>query len=75
MSDLAIVVQKVYDWTLRILPKVEKFPQAYRFSVGQNLIASSLDMLMNLVDVTHTKKNASSLASAVRNCNSSVDRS
>ena len=57
MSDLAIVVQKVYDWTLRILPKVEKFPQAYRFSVGQNLIASSLDLLMNLV-ATYTKKNA-----------------
>ena len=75
MSDLAIVVQKAYDWTLWILPKVEKFPQSYRFSVGQNLIASSLDLLMNLVDATYTKKNASSLASSIRNCNLSVDRS
>ena len=38
-------------------PKVENFPQSYRFSVGQNLIASSLDLLMNLV-ATYTKKNA-----------------
>ena len=50
MAELAIVVQKAYDWNLWILPKVEKFPRSYRFSIGDNLVASSLDLLMNLVD-------------------------
>jgi hypothetical protein len=69
MADLAVVVQKAYDWNLWILPKIEKFPKSYRFSVGQSIVASSIDLLMNLVDATYQKKNASSLAGAVRNVN------
>jgi hypothetical protein len=44
------VVQRAYDWTLWILPKVERFPRSYRFSVGQNLVQYSLELLTNLVD-------------------------
>ncbi len=69
MGDPAIVVQKSYEWNLWILPKVEKFPKSYRFSVGQSLVSSSLDLLMNLVDATCQKKNATSLAATVRNMN------
>ena len=56
MAETAVVVQKAYDWNLWILPKVEKFPKSYRFSVGQNLVATSLDLLMNLVDATYQSK-------------------
>ena len=57
MTETAVVVQKAYDWNLWILPKVEKFPKSYRFSVGQNLVSTSLDLLMNLVDATYQAKN------------------
>jgi 23S rRNA-intervening sequence protein len=69
MSDLAVVVQKAYDWNLWVLPKVEKFPRAYRFSVGDHLVAASLDLLMNLVDASYQSRNAAPLAAAVRNVN------
>ena len=35
MTETAVVVQKAYDWNLWILPKVEKFPKSYWFSVGR----------------------------------------
>jgi hypothetical protein len=69
LSEPAIVVQKAYDWTLWILPKVEKFPKSYRFSIGQNLITSSLELLLHLVDATYQSRNAGSLAAAVREVN------
>jgi four helix bundle protein len=69
MTEMAVVVQKAYDWNLWILPKVEKFSKAYRFSIGQQLVQSSLDLLMNLVDASYQAKNNSTLASAVRNVN------
>ena len=69
MTETAIVVQKAYDWNLWILPKVEKFPKSHRFSVSQNLVATSLDLLMNLVDATYQSKNSGTLAAAVRNVN------
>ncbi len=72
MSNLpepAVVVQKAYDWTLWIIPKVEKFPKSFRFSIGQNLVAASLELLMNLVDATYQARNAGSLAAAVREVN------
>ena len=58
MTELAIVVQKAYDWNLWILPKVEKFPRSYRFTVGENLVTASLDLMNNLVDASYAKRNA-----------------
>jgi hypothetical protein len=69
MSDLAVVVQKAYDWNLWVLPKVENFPRSYRFSIGDHLVAGSLDLLMNLVDASYQSRNAASLGAAVRNVN------
>ena len=69
MTEPAIVVQKAYDWNLWILPKVETFPRSYRFSVGSNLVATSLDLLMSLVDASYQSRNTASLAVAVRNVN------
>lgn len=69
MIEAAVVVQKAYEWNLWILPKVEKFPKSYRFSVGQNLVETSLDLLMLLVDATYQTRNAASLAAAVGKVN------
>jgi len=69
MTETAVVVQKAYEWNLWILPKVEKFPKSYRFSVGQNLVDTSLDLLMLLVDATYQTRNAAPLAAAVGKVN------
>ena len=69
MPEPTLVVQRAYDWTLWVLPKVERFPKSYRFSVGQNLVQHSLDLLTNLVDATYETRNAEPLAHAVRNIN------
>ena len=69
MTEPTVVVQKAYDWTLWIVPKVEKFPKSYRFSIGQSLVTSSLELLMNLVDATYTARSAACLSAAVREVN------
>jgi four helix bundle protein len=69
MTEPAVVVQKAYDWALWIIPKVEKFPKSYRFSIGQSLVAASIELLMNLVDATYQARNAGSLGAAVREVN------
>ncbi|MFN7921816.1 MAG: diversity-generating retroelement protein Avd [Bryobacteraceae bacterium] len=63
------MVQKAYDWNLWIVPKVENFPKSQRFSIGQQILQSSLDLLMHLVDATYQKKNASNLGGAARDVN------
>lgn len=69
MTEPTVVVQKAYDWALWTIPKVEKFPKSYRFSIGQTLVASSIEPLMNLVDATYQTRNTGSLAAAVREVN------
>lgn len=33
--ETAVVVEKAYDFLLWLLPKVERFPRSFRFSVGR----------------------------------------
>ena len=68
-TEPAVVVQKAYEWTLWIIPKVEKFPKSFRFTIGQTLVTSSIELLMNLVDATYQTRNAGSLGAAVREVN------
>ena len=68
-TEPAVVVQKAYDWTLWIIPKVEKFPKSYKFTIGQSLVTASIELLMNLVDATYQVRNAGSLGGAVREVN------
>lgn len=68
-SNLAVVVQKAYDWNVWLHPHVHKFPRDHRFSLGQHLLDSSLSLLMNLVDAMYTKRNAHLLAAAMKDVN------
>jgi hypothetical protein len=68
-TEPAVIVQKAYDWALWIIPKVEKFPKSYRVSIGQSLVAASIELLMDLVDATYQTRNAGSLGAAVREVN------
>jgi hypothetical protein len=49
-SEPAVVVLRAYDLALWIVRKVEKFPRSFRFSIGERLIARSLDVLETLVE-------------------------
>jgi hypothetical protein len=57
----AVVVQRAHDWASWIIPKVEKFPKAHRFSIAQRLVAASIELLMSLVDDSYQARNAGSL--------------
>lgn len=48
-----VVVTKSYDFVLWLAPKIEKFPRSLRFSVGERLLASSLDLLLLLVQAAY----------------------
>ena len=60
----AIVVGKTDDLVLWIVQKVEKFPKSYRFSVGQRLIDTGLDLLLLLVEAAYRKDKREALRTA-----------
>ena len=63
----ALVVGKTYDLVIWIVQKVEKFPKSYRFSVGQRLIDTALDLLLLLVEAAYRRdKREALLAASVR---------
>jgi len=68
-AESAIVVQKAYDLLLWLLPKVEKFPRSFRFSVGDRLVAVGLDLLLALVEAAYTTEKADLLQTANRKGN------
>ena len=59
-----VVVDKTYDLALWLIQKVEKFPKSYRFSVGQRLIDTGLDLLLLLVDAAYRKDKREPLRTA-----------
>lgn len=52
-QEPAVVVVKAYDFVLWLLPKVEKFSRAYRFTVGERLTGNGLDLLLVLVEAAY----------------------
>jgi hypothetical protein len=52
---LPSAVLKSYDLALWILPKVETFNRAYRFTVGERLTNQTLDLLNTLVEAAYSK--------------------
>jgi len=69
VHDPAIIVTKAYDFALWLLPKAEKFPRSYRFSVGDRLVACGLDLLLHLVDAAYLSDKREPLRQAVRGIN------
>jgi len=68
-ATVAVVVQKAYDLTLWLLPKVEKFPRSFRFSVGERIVAAALDLLLLLVDASYARQKDTLLVDANRRVN------
>jgi four helix bundle protein len=68
-DDPAVAVTKAYDLALWILPKVEKFPRSYRFSIGERLACGALDVLLDLVAAAYASDKGRCLESAGREVN------
>ena len=69
-AEPAIVVQRSYDLALWLVRKVEKFPRSFRFSLGDRVVARSLDLLESLVQSAYAGDKRAALEQAVRNVNS-----
>jgi hypothetical protein len=61
-TELPIVVGKAYDFSLWLIQKVEHFPRSYRFSIGDRLVATVLDVLLSLVDAAYSRDRSKILA-------------
>jgi len=68
-KDPAVVVAKAYDLALWLLPKCEKYPRNYRFSVGERTVAAMLDVLTLLVEASYTARREPILQDANRKAN------
>jgi len=69
-GEPAVVVQQTYDLALWVVRKVEKFPRSYRFSVGDRMVARSLDLLETLVEAAYSSDKRSALERANQSVNS-----
>jgi len=65
-----IAVTKVYDFVLWLLPKVENFPRAHRFTVGERLSTDGLELLTTLVEAAYSRDKDELLQRANRKINS-----
>ena len=63
------VVQKTYEFVLWLLPKVETFPRAHRFTVGERLASEGLDLLTTLVEAAYSRHKDPLLDAANRKVN------
>jgi len=64
-----VAVGKTYDFVLWLLPKVEKFPKSHKFTVGERLSASGLDVLMLLVEAAYSARKENLLSEAIGKIN------
>jgi hypothetical protein len=52
------IVQHNYDLSLWLIQKVERFPRAHRYSVGDRIVARSLDLHEALLDAVRPRQPA-----------------
>jgi hypothetical protein len=58
------VVVQAYDLALWLLPKIEKLPRSYRFTLGLRMTDAVLDLLTLLVDAAYRKDKSALLRAA-----------
>ncbi len=68
-TDAPPAVQKTYEFVLWLVQKVEHFPRSYRFTVGDRVTASALDLLTLLVEAAYTRQKERPLESASQRVN------
>jgi hypothetical protein len=65
-EGVPVAVGKAYDFVLWLLPKVENFPKAHRFTIGERLTTNGLDLLTSLVEAAYSRDKAGLLDQASR---------
>lgn len=68
-QEVALVVQKNYEFSIWLIQKVERFPRAHRFSVGDRLVARSLDLREALLEAAYSSAKGPALERAGRHIN------
>lgn len=63
-DEAPAAVQKAYEFVLWLVKKVENFPKSHKFTIGDRLAASGLDLLTTLVEAAYTRNKAQLLQSA-----------
>ncbi len=69
-TSAPVVVAKTYDFVKWLLPKVENFPRAHKFTVGERLSVQGLDLLGALVEAAYSVRKDELLQTANRKVNS-----
>ena len=54
-DELLPIVQKAYDVNRWLLPRVERFPRSYKFTVGDRLQTTALDLCLALIEASHAR--------------------
>ena len=72
MSDEMIVLSKTFDLLTWLLPKSEKFPKAYRFTLTQRMLNTALDVQDRLLDAQIYRTNART--QALREADAALNR-
>ena len=60
----AIILTKIYDILLWIIPHVDKFPRSQRFFLGSRVENLLLDVLEQIIEAVYTKEKKSLLYQA-----------
>jgi hypothetical protein len=68
-NQTPVVVGKAYELVLWLLPKVEKFPRGFRFTVGDRIAGVGIDLLLVLVEAAYSAEKAELVAVASRRAN------
>jgi hypothetical protein len=68
-NQTPVVVGKAYQLVLWLVPKVEKFPRSYRYTVGDRIASVGLDLLLLLVEAAYSGEKAELLHHANRSAN------
>ena len=66
MRNEVSVVARVYDLTLWLLPHLEKFSRGHRFTLGDRIETTSLELLEGLVDASYRADKLPALQQALR---------
>lgn len=64
--ELLPAAQKAYDVNLWLLPRVERFSRVYKFTLGDRLQATALDLCLALVEASHASSGERALFRASR---------
>lgn len=67
--SLPVVVVQTYEFAQWLMAKVENLPRSHRFTLGERMCQSVLDLLLDLTEASYRKDKAALLSRASRHLN------